>query len=269
MRSASLRSEKRILILAIAVLLGAALSAVIRVYPEAIAVTGGYGPPDSPWVNEWHYRTNWCSLADIVHEGFEYQPQVVDAVIIHRRNASWLFLYAGILPMSAALMWLLLRAVLVIARFWKHSIARIRRSKGRQIFCALAGLSLACHAIYLHHLAVGGMAKLGPLGHALHILGEFLEIVLLPLVMTNGLFLYGFNWLNRSLAAKTSPSIGFPVTGYCQFLGAYSYNGVLWESVCAVLLIGVWVTIVGLLSDGAARLYARCRAGASNKGGPE
>jgi len=123
---------------------------------------------------------------------------------------------------------------------------------------ATAAASLCCHAVYLHHLAVGGLANLSVVGRILHSAAEAISLCLLPFTLVNHLLLFALNRLNFLVAAHTSPRLWLPIdSSYRRVFGAYPYNGLLWESLSIAILAVSWLLLVSLMCDAARRLTKR------------
>jgi len=249
-----MRMERRTVRVLASILLGLGLSILVTAYPEEISSTGGFNPP-RPERPQWHHRTSRCSLLDVLAHGFHYQPKVADATVIYRRSPVSLLWYAVLIPVSVAFLYVAIGVSVAAVLYWRECAARILRSRGRKVLSGLVGLVIASHVVSVLYMIPGGMGRLDPWGIPLRLAGS-VQRILLPLTIANRYLLYGISWLNLLVFGNTSPRVGFPTMPPSSPYGTYRCNGLLWEGICVVLLIVIWVFIVGLVSDMFAAFHA-------------
>lgn len=245
------RNSCRVAVLCAALVLGIVVSLAARVYPETVTFTGGctpLRPGDPPRARQ--VKIGRCSLAEILDDGFRYGSPGK----LRERSAQWLLLYVIFVPLSVVGALWFIRRLGAVATFLGKSIAQIASSRWRQVFTALAGVSILCHVILLHPIVVGGTGHLGPVGKAFHQGALIVGIALLPLSLLNQAVLFGLNWMSRFVAVNSAPSLAFRLKSYRQFGGSYPYNGLFWELICIILLVVFWILVVGAVGEGADRL---------------
>jgi len=240
----------------LALLMGAGLSLVLRVYPETVSGASGWLRPGE--VAKWYHAEGYCSLFDVLSQGFEYSPVMCDASETYRRQPGWLVNYAVLVPAASALAYLVITVLAAVGRYGVRSWRRLVRSRPRRIFAGLASLSLVAHVAYLYPMAViaAGGARCARLDCWVADMVDVAGHLLLPFTLVNHGVIYGCRWLNGVLVQWTSPHIGFGGVSsrYATLFGAYSFGGWRWEGFCIVLVAAVWVVLIGALCDVVGRL---------------
>lgn len=245
---------------AASVVLGFVLSLFARVYPEVISERSGWCEfaDKHSEIDEWHHRRGRCSLLDLDREGFEHRPIVMDAEIVHRRSPLWLLLYIAYAPLFISASWILVKGLVTLYGYLRRSIRPHSRSWLWRVLATLGVLSVLTHLIYLNHLAAGGLANLGAAGRTLHLAGEVLEYALLPLTLVSAALFYAFPMLNNFILRNTSPHLGFPgIQTHHRFLGAYEFNGWLWEAACMAAVLVFWFFLASIVCDMVRKLRER------------
>lgn len=255
----------RILTIVLATLIALGTAAVLRVYPETVSDRTTWWVHPGEVGHEWAHHQDRCSLANIVIQGFDYKPVVMDAVVIHRRSPSWLWIYAAIVPAFWVVAFFGIRGAIALGRFWKRSLLRLLSSWPRRVLAMLATVSLVCHGTYVGFIGVGGQVGAGFLGSLVYDCSDVVAHLIFPMVVVNHAIVWVCHWVNSVLLAWTSPALGFPmIPRYDDFMGAYSYGGPVWEGLCLFVMAAAWVPLVALVCDAGAAI-GRWRRRASPK----
>jgi hypothetical protein len=240
------------------VLVGLLLAPCLRIYPGKLAHRSTWNRGDV----SWQYDKDRVSLIDIVRQGFVYSPMVADAEVKHTRQPVWLLVYFPVLLACIVAVYMLLRGTHWISRQIRPSMGRLWTNKLRKALVAYVGLSMIAHVMLLYQFAVGGSSRSATTANLLvAFIKEPLEVVTLPCLFVNHLVVWFLTYVNSFVCSNTSPALGLAnVPRYQRIFGPYHFGGLVWESLCIVLILAFWTLAIPRVGRLLERLFGRPKA---------